>query len=176
MFSSDAFVTTNRNKVFFIYYLHLYYMYLRIPCELGLSWQTHWLSGEPIFGPFLLNGFWTNWPLRVHNCLVVNLSTYLLQIILIVVKTIEKEKQWLNTLFSWKVCTGTKPKPNLKTLYNGTSPVHLCLTFTWTCVFCFSLSLKYFGFLYDVFIVHFFAHFFLSSQPWVFVSRVWQLM
>ena len=81
------------------------------------------------------------------------------------VKTIEKEKQWLNTLFSWKVCTGTKPKPNLKTLYNGTSPVHLCLTFTWTCVFCFSLSLKYFGFLYDVFIVHFFAHFFLSSQP-----------
>ena len=77
LFSSDAFVTTNGNKVLFIYYLHLYYMYLRIPCELGLSWQTHWLPGEPIFGSFLLKGFWTNWPLRVHNCLVVNLSTYL---------------------------------------------------------------------------------------------------
>ena len=60
LFSSDAFVTTHRNKVLFIYNLHLYYMYLRIPCELGLSWQTHWPPGEPIFGSFLLKGFWTN--------------------------------------------------------------------------------------------------------------------
>lgn len=68
MFSSDAFVTTNRNKVLFIYYLQLHYMYLRIPCELGLSWQTHWLPGEPIFGPFLLKDFSSSFLSRIQLC------------------------------------------------------------------------------------------------------------
>lgn len=162
-------------------------MYLRIPCELGLSWQTHWLPGEPIFGPFLLKGFWTNWPLCVHNCLVVNLSTnlfiYLSFIYLIIGIPFTNnfvcgENNWEDN--SWYKGLRKKsndlilcfpvlkwvPEPNPN---NGTSPVNFCLTFSCACVFCFSLSLKYFDFLYVVFIVYFFAHFFLSSQPWVFV-------
>lgn len=88
------------------------------------------------------------------------LSAFRGQIILLVVdwehydKGLRKKSTELIVCFPGK-CVLESPKPNLN---NGTSPVHFCLTFSCACVFCVSLSLKYFRFLYVVFIVYFFAN------------------